>query len=321
MPIERSKCRNKWPQSLLEKIKKFITDNDLHTEYLKACANNEQYKKINIIKKILNEFKIENCNKNSHKIRRLVLRIASKPWSEKEEQALEELLCKNINKTVWNKSRDNKKIKQIRKQIMDKFKKQFPANEHNDYDIMYKMSLIVCKIKSIIPKPIRVKSKKSRSIETEQIKPVQQSVSKIVGEEMRLDNINKKPNNQLLEEQNSIAYSDGLLPFRYDENLFNFDDSENFHDFNDLEISSITPKLTEARQIKPIQQAISQVMENQMQLDKVTGNYNDLFPQVNPQLQISIDPFLLEDQFQEIVDFSDWKNSPDFGDLENSHSL
>ena len=323
------KHRNRFSDIKRKAIEDFIIENGLHTDYLEADANNENYKKINIIKKILNEFEIKNCDKNNSKIRRLLLHTTFKPWSEEEEQALEELLCENIDTTVWNKSGGNKKIRQTRKQIMVKFKEQFPANEHNDYDIMYKMSLIVCKIKkSIIPKPIRVKSKKSRSIETRQIKPVQQSVSKIVGEEMQLDNINKKPNNQLTKEQNSIAYSDELLPFRYDENLFNFDDSENFHDFNDLEISSITPKLTGARQIKPIQQATFQVIKKQIQFDNAIGrienNYNDLFPQVNPQLQISIDPFLLEDQFQEIVDFSDcsdWKNSPDFNNSENSYSL
>ena len=88
-----------------------------------------------------------------------------------------------------------------------------------------------------------------------------------------------------------------------------------------IRVKSKKSRLIETEQIKPVQQAISQVMENQMQLDKVTGNYNELFPQVNPQLQISIDPFLLEDQFQEIVDFSDLKTCHDFGDLENSCSL
>ncbi len=51
MPIEEPKCRDILSRGLLEEIKKFIVDNNLHTDYLEADANNENYKKINIIKK------------------------------------------------------------------------------------------------------------------------------------------------------------------------------------------------------------------------------------------------------------------------------
>ena len=60
-----------------------------------------------------------------------------KPWSDEEEKTLEELLREKINTVVWNESGDNNKIMQARKQIMVKFKEQFPVSKHNEADIVY----------------------------------------------------------------------------------------------------------------------------------------------------------------------------------------
>ncbi len=227
---------------------------------------------------------MENCDKNNSKIRRLVLRIASKPWSEEEKQALEELLCENIDTAVWNKSEDDIETEQTRKQIMDKFKKKFPANEHNDYDIMYKMGLIVCKIKSFIPKPIRVKSKKSRSIETRQIKPVQQATFQVIKKQIQFDNIIGRMENN---------YND-LFP------QVNPQDTE------------ITPKTTNSDEICSDYSFDYSNFENPFYNGDSNESYLQANPQANPQdteitpkttnsneicLEYSLDCFEFENQF------------------------
>lgn len=188
MPIEEPKCRNKLPRSLFEKINSFIIKNDLHTKYLET--ENKRGKKADIINTILNEYKIEDYPKNRKMIKRLILQQTFKPWSDEEEKTLEELLREKINTVVWNESGDNNKIMQARKQIMVKFKEQFPVSKHNEADIVYKMSLLACKIKNTASKPI----------EAEQIKPVQQAISEFIGKELQLNKADEKLSNQLLEE-------------------------------------------------------------------------------------------------------------------------
>ena len=225
MPREKSEHYNKLPLLVLEEINGFIIENDLHTEYLEAENNRD--KKTDIVNTILNKYKIKNCINNRSMIRRLILKQTFKPWSNEEEKALEELLREKINTAVWNESRDNNKIMQAKKQIMVKFKEQFPAGEHNEADIMYKMDLLVYHIKYTTQKPI----------ESEQTKPVQQAISKVIGKEMRLDNADNKLNEQLnkqqTEEQDTISNVDktyGIadtnetLPFFDDP----FDDCENY---------------------------------------------------------------------------------------------
>ncbi len=174
IPIEGPKCRNKLSLSVLEKINGFIIKKNLHTEYLEAEYN--KIKRANITKRILRKFKIENCSKNRKMIHRLILQTTFKSWSDKEEKALEELLHEKIDVAVWNELRDNKKTNQTRKQIMSEFKKQLPASEHNDYDIMNKMSLLVCKIKRTTPK----------QMEVGQIEPVRQAIYHVIEKQMQL---------------------------------------------------------------------------------------------------------------------------------------
>ena len=176
----------------------------MHTDYLEADANNKKYKKINIIKKILDEPKIKDNRGDRRMMRRLIVRTTFKPWIKggEEEKALKKWLYKNINTAVLG---DEKTVKQTRKQIMNEFKEQFPANEHNDYDITNKISSIVNYIKRTKQRPVRVKPKKSRSMEARQIKSVQQATSQVMENQMRFDKVTGNYNDLFPQSKDPVA--------------------------------------------------------------------------------------------------------------------
>ena len=172
MSIEGPKHRNRLPRSVSEEINSFIIKNNLHIKYLKA--ENDFFEKANIAKDILKEFNIYDCGENRRMIQRLIVKKTFKPWSDEEKKVLEKLLHEKIYTAVWNKSGDNKEIIQVRKQIMVKFKEQFPASEHNDNDITHEMTLLVCRLKNIIPKPKDI---------------VQQAAFQVIEKQVRINNI------------------------------------------------------------------------------------------------------------------------------------
>ena len=172
MSIEGPKHRNRLPRSVSEEINSFIIKNNLHIKYLKA--GNDFFEKANITKDILKEFNIYDCDENRRMIQRLISKTTFKPWSNEEEKVLEKLLSEKVNTAVWNESGDNKKIIQVRKQIMVKFKEQFPDSEHNDNDITHKIASLVCRIKNIIPKPKDI---------------VQQAASQVIEKQVQINNV------------------------------------------------------------------------------------------------------------------------------------
>ena len=72
---------------------------------------------------------------------------------------------------------------------MSEFKERFPNNKHNHLDMMNMIGLLVCKIKRTTPKPISVKSRKSKPIEAGQIEFVQQAISYVVEKQIQFDSM------------------------------------------------------------------------------------------------------------------------------------
>lgn len=209
--VEGRKCRNRLSPLVAEEIIKFVVDNSYGIKYLKSKNRSER---IEITKIVLNKFGIDNCPKNRKMIQDLILHTTYKPWSDEEEKALEELLREKINTVVWNETGDKNKTSQIKRQIIKDYKEKILNNEHNDRDIMYKIDLLVCKIKikMVVSKPISVKSRESKPIRSRQIKPVQQNTRKMIGEEIQFNDVKERFNdvkerlcNQSPEESNDFG--------------------------------------------------------------------------------------------------------------------
>ena len=254
-PTEGPKHRDRLSDTKKEEIKKIIIKKNWHTLYLYADAIGDRSKKSDIAKQVLDELGIKDYSeKNRRMAQRLIVSTTFKPWIEggEEEKALTNWLYDDINATVW----DKEITKQAREEIMDKFKKQFPANEHNDYDITNKISSIVNYIKRTKQRPVRVKPKKSRSIETEQIKPVQQATFQVIKKQIQFDNVIGRIENNYndlfsrINSQNTeitpkttnsvkvyLEYS--IDPFALEDLSYDVDsnDLKTCHDFGDLENS------------------------------------------------------------------------------------